>query len=75
MSIKFRPNPLALVWLRGWGLYQRGTIMLGGKLFAKHHLVTVASFKKVTSVTSSGPHLVRSISQRDPPIWETILPS
>ena len=34
----------------------------GGGLFAEHHLVTVASFKKVTSVTSSGPHLIRNIS-------------
>ena len=34
----------------------------GGGLFVEHHLVTVASFKKVTSVTSSGPHLVRNIS-------------
>ena len=34
----------------------------GGGLFAEHHLVTVASFKKVISVTSSGPHLVRNIS-------------
>ena len=34
----------------------------GGGLFAENHLVTVASFKKVTSITSSGPHLVRNIS-------------
>ena len=34
----------------------------GGGLFAEHHLVTVASFKKVTLVMSSGPHLARNIS-------------
>ena len=59
--------------LPGWGLVPRhdfhrmGAIVPWRKSLTKHRLVTSASFKRVTSVTRSGPHLVKNISQRDPP--------
>ena len=51
----------------GWGLYRMGAIVTWGKSPVKRCLGIGASFKRVTLVTRSGSHLVRNISQRDPP--------
>ena len=59
--------------LPGWGLvpgqdlHWMVTVLSWRKSPIKHRLATSASFKRVTSVTRSGPHLVKNIFQRDLP--------
>ena len=43
---------------------------LGGNPPAEHQLAPSASSKRVTLVTSSRSHMVRNITQRDPPTWK-----
>ena len=57
----------------GQGLHRMGTVVSWGKSPTERCLVMGLSFKRVISVTRSGPHLVKNISQRDPPTWKTTL--
>ena len=64
--------------LPGWGLvlgqdlHRMVTVLSWRKSPIEHRLATRASFKRVTSITRSGPHLVKNISERDPPTWKAI---